>query len=246
MLRADVRETAGVAPDSGFVFDLFRRAVRVGQESVALATAIARGITDENRLANLVFFARHPEMGGRRLRRDERGLVQEWIAIRDRLVRPVGQGMSPQAIAPTRGVALRDRVSTPALGANGTFIAGPTEHKRYRQRGNWQSDNAVDVGVPVGTPVYAVSNGVIGRQFGSLNSQDPRLAGLRLNLTGHRGDRYYYAHLSAFAPGIRPGANVQQGQLLGYSGRANGVAHLHLGASPPLNPMSLVTPVPRR
>jgi hypothetical protein len=36
-----------------------------------------------------VFFARHPERAGRRIGRDETGLAQEWLAIRDRLVRPL-------------------------------------------------------------------------------------------------------------------------------------------------------------
>jgi murein DD-endopeptidase MepM/ murein hydrolase activator NlpD len=37
---------------------------------------------------------------------------------------------------------------------------------------------------------------------------------------------WYYAHLSKII--VRAGQHVQTGQLLGYTGEANGVAHLHL------------------
>lgn len=94
--------------------------------------------------------------------------------------------------------------------------------------GNWESDNAVDLAVPVGTPIYAVAGGTIGKQFGKLTEGGGRFAGLRLHLVTD-GNEFYYAHLSKFAPGIKPGVKVKAGQLLGYSGEANGVAHLHFG-----------------
>lgn len=95
--------------------------------------------------------------------------------------------------------------------------------------GNWESDDAVDIAMPVGSPIYATENGVIGSQFGSLGaSSGSRFAGLRLHLKSPDNE-WYYAHLSRFAPGIKPGARVRKGQLIGYSGEANGVAHLHLG-----------------
>jgi murein DD-endopeptidase MepM/ murein hydrolase activator NlpD len=93
--------------------------------------------------------------------------------------------------------------------------------------GNWESDNAVDIAVPTGTPVRAVADGVIGPQFGSLGSSG-RFEGDRLHLiTAH--NEFYYAHLSSYAAGIKPGTHVKKGQVLGYSGAANGVEHLHFG-----------------
>ena len=44
-----------------------------------------------------------------------------------------------------------------------------------------------------------------------------------------RGNQVFYKHIWRFAPGIRPGARVRRGQLLGYSWSANGVPHLHIG-----------------
>jgi murein DD-endopeptidase MepM/ murein hydrolase activator NlpD len=113
-----------------------------------------------------------------------------------------------------------------AVPAQGKVIGTP--YSGTHTLGNWESDNAVDISLPTGTPLRAAANGTIGSSFGSLNSSNPRMQGLRLHLvTG--GNEFYYAHLSSFAPGIKPGAKVKKGQIIGYSGSANGSAHLHLG-----------------
>jgi hypothetical protein len=109
----------------------------------------------------------------------------------------------------------------------GRIIATPEDHAK-RPLHNWESDNAVDISAKVGTPVYAVLAGVIGKQLGPLNSNNPLLLGQRLHLIT-TDDEFYYAHLSQIAEGITPGLRVEQGQMLGQSGVANGVAHLHLG-----------------
>lgn len=95
--------------------------------------------------------------------------------------------------------------------------------------GNWESDNAYDLALPYGTPVYAVSSGTIGSKYGYLDHQGPesqgRFAGKRLHLVS-RGNEFYYAHLSDIV--VRPGQRVKAGQLLGFSGQASGVPHLHI------------------
>lgn len=101
--------------------------------------------------------------------------------------------------------------------------------------GNWESDNAIDIQTPIGTPVYAIAPGTIGSEIGPINSTDPHLQGQRLHLvTGN--NEYYYAHLSQIV--VKPGQRVKAGTLLGYSGSANGVQHLHI-ASKYGNPTSL-------
>lgn len=92
--------------------------------------------------------------------------------------------------------------------------------------GNWESDNAYDFATPIGTPLYAAYSGTIGSQIGSLGSGG-RFAGLRLHLVG-AAQELYYAHLSKIV--VKAGQAVKAGQLVGYSGEASGVAHLHLGA----------------
>ncbi len=70
-------------------------AFKSGQESLAVRLAIARGQRDVNELTSLVFYARHPERRGRKLVRTEPGfqrLADEWLAIRDRLVKPALDG----------------------------------------------------------------------------------------------------------------------------------------------------------
>jgi murein DD-endopeptidase MepM/ murein hydrolase activator NlpD len=103
------------------------------------------------------------------------------------------------------------------------FVPGST-HSAFVAPNNLASDNAVDISVPVGTPVYAVADGVIGPQIGALDSSDPRMAGLRVHLNAP-GVQFYYAHLSEID--VVPGQFVQAGQQLGLSGSANGAGHLH-------------------
>ena len=112
------------------------------------------------------------------------------------------------------------------LGSRGKLIGTP--HAGTHTLGNWESDNAIDVGVPQGTPIYAPEPGVIGPQFGRLTSGGGRFGGLRAHLRA-RGNEYYFAHLSRFGPGIAPGSQIKKGQLIGYTGVASGVPHLHLG-----------------
>lgn len=78
-----------------------------GLEPLAIRLAVLWGQRDENKLANLVFFARHPERAGRALVRGEPNfdrLSQEWLDIRQRLVRPaLASAPRPQPASPTPG-----------------------------------------------------------------------------------------------------------------------------------------------
>lgn len=116
------------------------------------------------------------------------------------------------------------------LGGQGHIMQTPADHAK-RPIGNWQSERAVDIKVPMGTPVYAVADGVIspGRWgFGAPRNTAAVFQGLKLHLIA-LDNKYYYAHLSKLAEGIAPGAKVKKRDLLGYSGIANGAAHLHFG-----------------
>lgn len=114
------------------------------------------------------------------------------------------------------------------LGAHGKVIGTPGAGTHSgAEFHNWQSMRALDIAVPKGTPVYAVTDGVIGSRIGAFSSGNPRLQGLRLTIQG-RGNAWYYAHLSKL--NVHAGQRVRRGQLLGYSGVANGVAHLHIAS----------------
>jgi murein DD-endopeptidase MepM/ murein hydrolase activator NlpD len=81
----------------------------------------------------------------------------------------------------------------------------------------------VDFAVPTGTPVMAAGSGTIafmGRANGYGNF---------VKISHGNGYMTDYGHLSRFAPGMRKGARVRQGQIFAYSGMT-GVAtgpHLH-------------------
>ncbi|WP_374456924.1 N-acetylmuramoyl-L-alanine amidase [Nocardioides sp.] len=80
-------------------------------EPFRLAMAIARGQRDEKALTNGVFFARHPELGGRPIAPGERTLASEWVTIRDTLVRPL--------------LARASQPTTTGSGAGGALPPGP-------------------------------------------------------------------------------------------------------------------------
>jgi len=77
-----------------------RSALRDGYGAVAVRLLVTTGVRDENRLTNLVFHGRHPELAGRSIRRDERALAAEWLTIRDQLVRPLLRSHAGPAAAP--------------------------------------------------------------------------------------------------------------------------------------------------
>jgi RHS repeat-associated protein len=136
---------------------------------------------------------------------------------------PAVSCQSPQCgrRVPQPPVACAARAGHP-LAKVGVFLGGP--YAGTHTRGNWQSDRAVDIGVPLGTRVCAIFGGMIGPRVGSLDSSEPALAGLRLTIVGAR-DEAYYAHLSRIV--VRPRQRVVKDQVLGFSGKA-GVPHLHI------------------
>lgn len=127
------------------------------------------------------------------------------------------------------------------LAKRGKLIGTPytgTHAKAFNVAGgsdNWESENAVDIGVTRGTAVFAVDDGTIGPSIGSLGSGG-RFAGERLHVVT-RTNEWYYAHLSRID--VKAGDRVKASQRLGLSGTANGVDHLHLACKDG-NPSSLI------
>jgi murein DD-endopeptidase MepM/ murein hydrolase activator NlpD len=102
-----------------------------------------------------------------------------------------------------------------------------------------------DIMAPAGTRLLACERGVV-TQMGT-----DVLGGIKLWLKGESGTFYYYAHLSAFEPGIVDGTLVEAGQVVGYvgdTGNAKGGApHLHYeihpDGGPAVNPYPLLAVV---
>ena len=93
-------------------------------------------------------------------------------------------------------------------------------------RSEGRTHNAIDILAPRGTPVVAAAEGEVMRLFTSDKG------GLTLYVLGDdRRTVAYYAHLDAYAPGLREGLRVRRGQVLGEVGdtgnAAPGNTHLH-------------------
>lgn len=74
--------------------------VRLARDQWVVGYHLAQGVLDENQLTDAVFFDRHPERNGRLLQPNEFALRQEWIAIRDRIVRPMLRPQPPPSAPP--------------------------------------------------------------------------------------------------------------------------------------------------
>jgi murein DD-endopeptidase MepM/ murein hydrolase activator NlpD len=104
-----------------------------------------------------------------------------------------------------------------------------------------RAHNGTDYVAPKGTPISAIGNGQVqaaGHQGGYGN----------LVVIRHpNGYKTFYGHLSGFARGVRKGASVTQGQLIGYVG-STGIStgpHLHFEMrvnDRPVNPRKVEIP----
>jgi murein DD-endopeptidase MepM/ murein hydrolase activator NlpD len=87
----------------------------------------------------------------------------------------------------------------------------------------WRAHKGIDYAAPTGTPILAISDAVVA-------SADSQRGYGNLVVLKHQGEySSAYGHMSRFGEGIRKGARVKQGQVIGYVG-ATGLAtgpHLH-------------------
>ena len=85
-----------------------------------------------------------------------------------------------------------------------------------------QPHYGVDYAAPLGTPVISVGDGVV---------VESRRKGANGNIVQIKHNNTYttaYLHLAGFARGIKKGAKVKQGQVIGYVGRTGRVTGVHL------------------
>ncbi len=111
-------------------------------------------------------------------------------------------------------------LSTPTDGAR---ISSGFGRRRHPILGYTKIHKGIDFAAPAGTPVYAAGDGIIevAKRFGSYGNY------IRIR---HRNSyKTAYAHLKAFAKGVRSGISVRQRRIIGYigsTGRSTG-PHLH-------------------
>ena len=105
-------------------------------------------------------------------------------------------------------------------------------------RSGGRSHQGTDIMGPMGSPVYAFTDGVVSRHSNS------RLGGISLYLRGDDGQTYFYAHLQGYAPAGAVGNRVEAGEHIAYNGNSGnargGAPHIHFerhpGGGAPVNP----------
>jgi murein DD-endopeptidase MepM/ murein hydrolase activator NlpD len=126
----------------------------------------------------------------------------------------------------------------------GRFTSG-FGYRRHPLLGINKMHTGVDWAAPVGTPIFAAGNGSIemaGRHGGNGNY---------IRIRHGNGYKTAYSHMSRFAPGMKAGAKIRQGDLIGYVG-STGMStgpHLHyevLINSRFTNPLKLHVPRSRQ
>ena len=155
-----------------------------------------------------------------------------------------GGGEAPAAPATVRRRRQQGRAAADRAAADGAQADGPLRHRPAAAAGSparsagsaysdtWgasrsggRSHQGVDMLAGTGTPIVAVVSG-------SVQFKQTSLGGNSVWLVGNDGNRYFFAHLSAFAGSSR---SVSQGEVIGYvgdTGNARGTPHLHFEVHP--------------
>ena len=119
--------------------------------------------------------------------------------------------------------------------------SGFSYRRKHPVSGKVKPHTAVDYAAPTGTPVMTIGDGTV------LSAGWTNGGGRTVKIRHNSSYTTSYMHLSRFANGIREGAHVHQGQVIGYVG-STGVAtgpHLDFRVwkdGTPINPLKLVSP----
>ncbi len=113
------------------------------------------------------------------------------------------------------------------LAQKGRSIGGVSAHKE-RAFGNWQSDQAVDIGVPRGVAVFAVADARVVKLGGAWRGGSGDSDGFNVTLQTS-DNQWFYTQLMSRKP-LTVGQQVKAGQLLGTSGAGDGVNQLHIAS----------------
>jgi len=126
------------------------------------------------------------------------------------------------AAAPVPALPPGDKLLVPVEGIKAAQLSDNFD----QPRGSERHHEALDIMAPTGTKVIAVADGKVVKLF---NSKPGGLTIYQFDPTEKYA--YYYAHLDRYADGLKEGAPIKRGELIGYvgsTGNANPAApHLH-------------------
>jgi murein DD-endopeptidase MepM/ murein hydrolase activator NlpD len=121
-----------------------------------------------------------------------------------------------------QGRSLRRFVLASPLRFTPRVTSGFSRRRLHPVHRIYRAHLGVDYAAATGTPVVAVADGVV------LSAGWAGGGGRQVRIRHAAGLESFYLHLSAFARGIRPGARVEQGQLIGRVGASGTATGPHL------------------
>ncbi len=143
---------------------------------------------------------------------------------------------NPALVTPSLGLPRRDPGAVTGVASTqgyafpvlGDGIGFSDDYGDPRAGTGWH--HGTDLFGPMGTPIVAVADGTLSKV--GVNN----LGGNRLWLTDDAGNAFYYAHLSAYAPGTADGVRVRAGQVIAFLGNTGQAIttppHLHFEIHP--------------
>ncbi len=110
-----------------------------------------------------------------------------------------------------------------------------------RLKGNWQSDNSIDIFAPAGTPIYSLSSGIVSAI--KTYNDGKTIYGTQISVKGIDGHPdLFYTHTDN--PAVSEGDQIRVGELIAQVGKPNKPtmpSHLHLGVPEGVSLSSLVS-----
>ncbi len=136
-------------------------------------------------------------------------------------LRPVQTG-ADGATAPTSAAATASKLLIPVEGMKLAQLSDNFDQPRGTERHH----EALDIMAPKGTKVLAVADGKVAKLF------DSKAGGLTIyQFDPSEKLAYYYAHLDKYADGLKEGAEIKRGDVVGYVGvtgnSSPNAPHLH-------------------
>jgi murein DD-endopeptidase MepM/ murein hydrolase activator NlpD len=141
---------------------------------------------------------------------------------------PPGQTVTATVEGPPQLVVAPSGLAIPVAGKTAADLVDTYTQSRG---GGARVHNAIDIMADKGTPVVAAAPGTVEKLFFSQGG-----GGISAYVRSEDGNWiYYYAHLDAYAPGLKEGQKIGQGDpigTVGFSGNANPAGpHLHFAVN---------------